>query len=408
MPLRAGHSEVAAPGAHRAAEEPNRTNEVRRPMLIFIDTNIFFNHWHLRAPLFELLANFVGNERATVLVSDVVCEEMNAKFRSERASAGKDLAKAIRRASDFQLEPQPIVAPALDETYDFREILKARFENLTIVSCDTVPHSLLVARAIGSVRPFRDNEKGYRDSLMWLSLLAHLRTEHSNRGQLVFINANSNDFFRIDSTGLKLHADLEADLSKEGFSGTLRPFTSLKDFADAEIDKVLHSIRHEEFEERLGSEMEELAADAAIDYLQQMSLPAAQEFLEEDADLPRRCARAIRTFTVEDYEGVEDPEVLSLSTLSGGSLYVQYRFNLLTVMYTVEVSTEDYLANVDEFNEEFINVDVQERLVQMQTFRRIDFDASLAFEPKAEEFTSVSIDRAVPRPLRRGRLRSYG
>ena len=376
-------------------------------MLIFIDTNIFFNHWHLKAPLFELLANYVSNERATVLVSEVVCEEVTAKFQSERASAAKELTKAVRRATDFQSDPKPAVAPALDEVYDFQAILKARFENLTVVPYDTVPHSLLVPRAISSVRPFRENEKGYRDSLMWLSLLEHLKAKHSNRGELVFINANSNDFFRTDPAGLKLHADLEADLSKAGFSGTFRPFTSLKDFADAEIDKVLHSIRHEEFEERLGSEMEDLAADAAIDYLQQMSLPVAQNFLE-DAELPRRCARAIRAFTVEDHEGVEDPEVLSLSTLSDGSLYVQYRFNLLTCMYTVEVSTEDYWANVDEFNEEFINIDVQERLVQMQTFRRVDFDASLAFEPSSDEFTSVSIDRAVARPLRKVRLRSYG
>lgn len=376
-------------------------------MLIFIDTNIFFNHWYLKAPLFELLANYVSNQRATVLVSEVVCEEVNAKFQSERSSAAKELTKAVHRATNFQSDPKPAVVPALDEGYDFRSILKARFENISVVPCDTVPHSLLVTRAINSVRPFRENEKGYRDSLMWLSLLEHLKTEHSNRGELVFINANSNDFFRTDTTGLTLHADLEVDLSKAGFSGRLRPFTSLKDFADAEIDKVLHSIRHEEFEERLGSEMEDLAADAAIDYLQQMSLPVAQNFFE-DAELPGRCARAIRTFTVEDFEGVEDPEVLSLSTLSDGSFYIQYRFNLLTVMYTVEVSTEDYLANVDEFNEEFINIDVQERLVRMQTFRRIDFDASLSFKPSSDEFTSVSIDRAVARPLRKRRLGSYG
>lgn len=374
-------------------------------MLIFIDTNVFFNHWHLRAPLFDLLANYVSNERATVLVSEVVCEEMNAKFRSERTSAEKELAKALRRATDFQFDPKTIVAPALDEEYDFRVILAARFENLKIVSFDTVPHSLLVPRAISAIRPFRDNEKGYRDSLMWLSLLEYLRTKHSNRGELVFINANSHDFFRTDSTELKLHPDLEVDLSKGGFDGILRPFNSLKDFADAKIDKVLHSIKHEEFEERFGDEMERLAADEAIDYLQKMSLPATQEFLEE-AELPRRCARAIRSFEVEDFEGVEDPEVLSLSPLMGGSLYVRYRFNLLTVIFTVEVSTEDYLGNLDEFDEEFINVDVQDRLVQMQMCRRIDFDASISFEPKSEEFISVSIDRAVPRPLRKARIRS--
>lgn len=375
-------------------------------MLIFIDTNVFFNHWYLKAPLFELLANYVCNEGATVLVSEVVCEEMNAKFRVERASAAKELTKALRRATDFQLAPSVTSAPALDETYDFRSILATRFEAIEFVSFDAVPHSALVPRAIGAIRPFRDNEKGYRDSLMWLSLVAHLKSVHANKGDLIFINANSSDFFRTEGTALKLHSDLEADLFRQGFAGTVRPFTSLKDFADGEIDKVLHSIKHEEFEERFGAEMEDLAAETAVDYLQQMALPAAQELLE-DADLPRRCARAIRSFTVEDAEGVEDPEVVALSALTGGSLYVQYRFNLVTVMYAVEVSTEDYLANIDEFDDEFINVEVQDRLTRMETFRRIDFDASLTFDPTSGEFTSVSVDRAAPRPMRLRMRRSH-
>lgn len=368
-------------------------------MQIFIDTNIFFNHWHLKTPLFELLANYISNERATVLVSEVVCEEMNAKFQSERALAAKEMVNTLRRMNDFQSDPKTAAPLHLDETYEFRDILKKRFENLKLVPFDKVSHSLLVPRAIRSVRPFRENEKGYRDSLMWLSLLEYLKDEHSNLAEIIFINANSTDFFQKDSAELKLHADLKADLCQAGFSGTFRPFTSLKHFADEEIDKVLHSINHEEFEERLGSEMEELVAEAAIDYLQQMLLSAAQEFLEEAA-LSRRCARAIRTFMAEDFEGVEDPKVRSLSPLSDGSLYVQYQFNLLTVIFTVEVSIEDYLTNIDEFDEAFINIDLHERVAQMQTFRRIDFDASLTFEPASDEFTSVSIDRAVARPLR--------
>jgi len=369
-------------------------------MLIFIDSNIFFNNWYLKSPLFELLANYVSNECATVLISEVVCEEVNAKFHSERESAAKELFKAAQRATTFESNPKPAVVTAQEEKYDFRVILEGRFENLTVVPYDTVPHSQLVTRAVNSVRPFRENEKGYRDSLMWLSLIEYLKAGHSNRdgSELAFINANVNDFFQKAPTGFKLHADLETDLSKAGLSGKFRPFTSLKAFADEEIDKVLHSVRHEEFEEQFGSKMEELAANAAINYLQQMSLPATQEFLE-DADLPRRCTRAIRKFAVEDYEGVEDPKVLHFSKLSDESLYVNYQFHLLTVGYTVEVSPEDYLANVDEFNEEFINIDVQERFVQMQTLRRIYFDASLTFAPISKEFTAISIDRAVARSL---------
>ncbi|MFZ2855154.1 MAG: PIN domain-containing protein [Rhodocyclaceae bacterium] len=372
----------------------------------FIDTNVFFNHGFLRAPLFELLANYVSNEGATVLVSDVVCEEMNAKFRSERAAVTKELAKGLRRATDFQSKPTVPQALALDEAYDFRAVLTGRFKNLRFVPFESVPHALLVSRAINATRPFRDSEKGYRDSLMWLSLLSFMKEKYAGPEDLIFINANANDFFKAEPTGTTLHPDLEADRVREGIAGNVRPFLSLKEFADAEIDRVLHSIKHEEFEDRLGNEMEELAAEAAISYLQQMPLPDGQKFLE-DAELPRRCARALRSFSVEDYEGVEDPEVLSLSALAGGVLYVQYRFNLLTVMFTAEVSTDDYLASRDEFDEEFINIDVQERITQMQTFRRIDFDASFTFNPGLNEFTSIAVDQAVPRPLRRHRLMAY-
>lgn len=376
-------------------------------MLIFIDTNVFFNHWYLRAPLFELLANYVSNEGATVVISEVVCAEMNAKFRAEQASAVKEFAKALRRVADFQLSTSATSEPSLDQDYDFRAVLTARFENLEFVPFDSVPHSTLVPRAIRAIRPFRDNEKGYRDSLMWLSLVAYLKSEYANSGEVVFINANSNDFYKAEGTSLKLHADLDGDLSKEGFAGNFRIFTSLKDFADAEIDKALHSIKHEEFEEHFGSEIERFAAAAAIDHLQQMALEDAQKLLE-DADLPRRCARTIRSFSVEDHEGLEDPDVLSISALTDGLLYVEYEFNLLTVMFTVEVSTEDYLANIEDFNQEFINIDMQERLTQMQTFRRIDFDMSLTFDTKSEDFASASVNRVSPRPMRLGRLRSYG
>lgn len=93
--------------------------------------------------------------------------------------------------------------------------------------------------------------------------------------------------------------------------------------------------------------------------------------------------------------------------LKDSSLYIQYRFNLLTVFYTVEVSTEDYLSNAGDFDEDFLNIEMADRVTRMQLFRRCDFEASFFYRQSSEEFTSASIDIAALRPTSKYRWTSH-
>ena len=221
----------------------------------------------------------------------------------------------------------------------------------------------------------------------------YLKKSTARNLKLAFINANSNDFFDKAASGLSLHPHLMDDLTAHGVRVEIVPYTSLKDFITSEVDPVLHSVRHEQFEEEHGDEMEELASAAAERYLQDMAILEMQSFIEASG-LPRHLTRLIRSFSVEDREGVEDPCINSLSALNDGSLYIGYGFNLLTVFYTVVVDLDDYLANREDFEEYFLNVDLSERSVTLDFFRRCDFEAGLVYRPGLNEFTSVSIDTA--------------
>lgn len=367
-------------------------------MFVFLDSNIFYNNWYLRAPMFNLLANFVNNQRGTLLLSEVVRREVAAKFKVESATVARELVVLSRKAQGFlpSTEDNQTILPEFSSEYDLAEHLRQRFDRVVSVPFDTVQHGELIDRALGIVRPFREGEKGYRDSLIWLSLRDYLKDYTGEPTEVFFINANVNDFFEKKADGISIHPHLTSDLAELKGKVELKPYSTLKEFIDKEIDSVVHSVRHEEFEDACGAEMEYLAATKGIQYLQDMSLSEVRKFLE-DGGVPGRLTRLIQNFNVEDFEGLEDPFVLSRQGLKDGSLFIQYRFNLLTAIYCVDVPTEDYMENDGDFDSYFLNADIVGRTTRLEIPKRVDFVASFVFSPEQRKFIASSIDYAALR-----------
>lgn len=362
-------------------------------LIAFLDTNIFFNNWYLRSPNFSVLANYLGNSGATVLLSEVVQQEVEAKFSAERKKLLKSLADELRRVADFQHEPVPLETPKLDGDFNFLKVVEHRFENVDVIAVDAVSPRELVPRAINATRPFREGEKGFRDTLIWMSLLAYLKKLGQRNLKLLLITANSNDFFEKTPDGAVLHSDLRQDLMEHGLTVNIVPYTSVKALIAQEVDLGLHSFSHEQFREAHGDEMEELAGDAAEAFLSDLPLGDLQVMLE-DAGIPAALVRPIRSFTVLDLEGTEDPEVTSFEKLKDETIYIGYTFNLLTVAFTVVVDANDYLNHQKEYDAYFINPSVSGSSVSLEVFRRCDFEGGLSYSQETSEFTSATIDHA--------------
>lgn len=362
-------------------------------LMAFLDTNIFFNNWYLRSPNFSVLANYLGNSGATLLLSEVVRQEVEAKFNSEREKLLKNLAGELRRVADFQHQPMSVEPPALDGDFNFLKVVERRFENVEVIAVDVVSPRDLVPRAIKATRPFREGEKGFRDTLIWMSLLAYLKKFGQRNLKLLLVTANSNDFFEKSSEGAVLHSDLRKDLLELGLKVDIVPYTSVKGLIDQEVDLGLHSFSHEQFKEAHGDEMEHLAGDAAEAFLSALPLSELQVMLES-AGVPAELVRPIRSFTVIDFEGTEDPEVTSFEKLKDETIYIGYTFNLLTVVFTVVVDANDYFAHQKEYDAYFINPSVSGSSVSLEVLRRCDFEGGLSYSHETSQFISVTIDNA--------------
>jgi hypothetical protein len=181
-----------------------------KAMYIVLDSNIFFNSWYIRSAEFERLISHANNVSATLLISQVVLDEVNAKFAQHVSDFRADhqkLKNAYARLIPERTEWTDIM---IEQPYNLGHVLRSRFKRVDIASYEGVSHQSLVAKAIRCEMPFQISEKGYRDALMWLTLLDYLRAHRSDR-RVVFINENTKDFFVKRGDALALHPVLQSD-----------------------------------------------------------------------------------------------------------------------------------------------------------------------------------------------------
>lgn len=155
------------------------------------------------------------------------------------------------------------------------------------------------------------------------------------------------------------------------------------------------------FEEKWSWEMEKAAAAAAIEHLEHLSIPSVCRFLQAE-EIPLNCLNAIQSFSVEDFEGVEDFEVISNAKGDGNWIAFSCGFDLLSVIWTVKVPAVEYLHAAAEFCKHFLSIKINDGAATMQLIQRCYFEAELNFDQSSEEFTGTSISLTAVHRHRRG------
>lgn len=145
----------------------------------------------------------------------------------------------------------------------------------------------------------------------------------------------------------------------------------------------------ESFEEQWSHEMEEAVSTAAIEHLERLSLTAMRSFLAADG-VPANCLERIRSFDVEDFEGVEDFEVLSNITKEN-TLVLSCSFDLRTVIWTVRTPEADYCSAQAEFEEHSPRATLVDGVASMKFVQRCFFECDLTFDQVSETFTDASV-----------------
>ena len=154
-----------------------------------------------------------------------------------------------------------------------------------------------------------------------------------------------------------------------------------------------------------GSELESMGSVATIAALGSLPLPQMRSFLRA-AEIPEHCLEAILSFSVEDFEGVDDLELISTEIVEHGWIKIEYFFCLPMLIWTVEVSGGAYRQHGHDFREHFMNVSEQGGIARMDHVQHCYFKAATVFEQDSGEFSDVSITSSAIRPPRSARPRS--
>lgn len=204
---------------------------------IVLDTNALFINWYLQGPNIELLNKFIGIGTCKLIIPEVVLREAINKFREEVDY----LIKKINQLNGLLIPHKNLCKSlVLDNIVkDYESALNLRCHQLGIIrTCiPNIQHHEILARDLGRQRPFQNSGKGYRDTLIWETIL---RSVASKTSKTYFITNNSHDF--ADLNKKCLHADLINDLIKNDLpKDCVILCNSLSDFVNTHIKPITES-----------------------------------------------------------------------------------------------------------------------------------------------------------------------
>lgn len=210
-------------------------------MRVVFDATAFIADFGLAGAAFRAFASAIDIVDLGIFVPQVVLDETVNKYRetirreSQKAEAAVSLLERITRKDAGTLLPRFDIDGEVEE---YNAYLTTRLEKdfrATVLGYPSVAHADLVRRDLARRRPFRETGKGYRDCLIWHTVLAVCADSKPPVG---FVTANASDF-ALDG---RLHPELVADLAPLGLRcEDIVLFTSLDDLLKRHVEPQLQT-----------------------------------------------------------------------------------------------------------------------------------------------------------------------
>lgn len=353
-------------------------------MKVFLDTNVFYNNWFLNSANFKYLFHFLNNEGNELIISKLVIEEANNIRRREVDISLSEVHSAIKKLK--KLNKRTMKFPDLDiDPYDLKDLLQEKVDYFNVFEYGNVPHDVVVSRALFNKKPFTKDEKGYRDTLIWLSFIEYVSNLKLDE-DVIFITQNSDDFYSVNSRGVKFNSDLEEDLSEKKILDKIIPYKSIHEFVKDNINTEIHAFDYE----RCSDIFESYVEEQAVEYFSLLDNIDLSTYFESDIFISK--VSTILEVRADILEGVEDRSIESVSKLDGDECFVSYRFDLRIVILEVEIPYIDYDSNRDDLDCLFFDVENKDGVAVLKSIVRTYFDVNFVFDTRKEKLSSFSVD----------------
>jgi len=357
-------------------------------MILFIDTNIFFNNWYLDNANFKYLFNYLENTNSNLYIPELICSEVDGKFNYEFSKIKSQLNDNLKRINSFSREEILVSQKSLNINYSFKKQLEKATDKIIFISYDDVPNKVLVERAVNRVRPFKDEDKGFRDSLIWLSFLGYLK-KNNLHGKVAFINNNPTDFYDNERKGL--HADLISDLKKLSIENEFSIYHSIKEFINKHVDKEHNTYNPNQILEEFIYESEDQIEKGISFYIRSQTSKAIQLIFKNSVgelkDIPY-----ISGLDFNIIEGIEDPDLLNWALTTNGDLYIELYLNLRIVEFRFSLPTIVYKEKREFFDIKFHDIETDQDKTTLSIIKRPHLNVSFIFRVNEKKVTDLVIN----------------
>jgi len=395
---------------------------------IFIDSNQFISDFLLKGAPFRYLLHFLSNSGNTLLLSRLVIEEVENKYATEAQKAQAEFLKNRQRLNQLGLDVGAIAGHvSLPPAFKLEELIRNHLDFIDIIEYAEVPHAEVVQRALARRKPFdAEGDVGYRDCLLWLSLMQYLSLGAGGDGEeVIFISNNWRDFYKASTekqnkiavngkaklggelrqleaascaagdtlavptgkAGVQFHSDLVHDLKK--LKQKVLPFESVAAFVDSTIDKREHVINYEKKFELF----EEFIEESGLNVLKQLEGRNGAVVLQWVFSQPTASALTILRSDAETFEGIEDFDIYIAEEV-GQNIYVSCGYDLRIVNVTLIVPRIQYEAHrydIEAASHVWDTTILEDETVEIHLSLRCYFQASFSFDPKAESCEGFSL-----------------
>lgn len=368
-------------------------------MKVFLDSNIIIADYNLTSPHVEVLRAFLRRTNSSLLIPRIVLEEVKNHYREDLEQAMKAYWKSLERLhhlewslqSDRPFREKPLEKPPEDhplvniekkvEGYSLYLDSRLKELNARYVDFPSVPHSSVANRAVSKRKPFSESGKGYRDTLIWESILAEATPD---KEPISLITKNTKDFAAEDSNSL--HQDLIEDLTVLGMpKDRVKLYSSLEGFIESHVAPLLSRLTEVEKQLTEGT-FKPLSLQKFLELQEQEIVKVINEELPDLLSEPK--------FDEPSVENLYQPAVISSVSVyqnEENTLFIEFITN-----YDVDaeffIFKADYYT-LDEEEDEFSIYDSDWNEWTMRGGKNIAIsaDLTLIFDTTKNEVTSFKI-----------------
>lgn len=359
-------------------------------MYIIIDSTELCADFHMVGRNFRVLLDYLAQTADPLCLPQVVIDEVSNKYaetlQASRRKIGKEI-EELRRVTSGRLkglgEPPGLAeADLLEASKTYRSELLARIEAAEgkVLPYPDVPHERLTKRALARKKPFADSGAGYKDALIWESLM-ELASQGDER--IVLVSRNRRDFG--DNKG-DLHPDLASYLQEQGIDPRrISLVEGLQSFVEQFVTPALEQLQQVAAQmgtgTYLGLDLAELIAVRGPELLGGQELnPADIGFPPEYENPTISLLEDVKVETVKDVRGLSSGELLVELTVSTSCEFDFFIFK--SDWYALDEEDEPYIFDSDWNN----------HYMAASKSRQVEMDLTLTLDPSSKTVTSMDLE----------------